>query len=134
MCECLCVRGLSFGFPVKQGASPQEVILGRKITLVHCRCSFLPLFSYIPRGAGVLFFVMKYVPIEFLNINPRRPINKWHAACRRNTSRSFAVQTWVLQATEGLGRLWEITVHHRVDVRGWTMLAVWRHHLSTNAL
>lgn len=96
MCERFCVRGLSFGFPVKQGTSPQEVILGRKITLVHCRCSFLSLFSDIPNGVGVLF-VMKYVPIGFLNINPRRPINKCNAACRRSTSRSFAIQTWVLQ-------------------------------------
>lgn len=55
MCERFCVRGLSFGFPLKHRTSPQEVILGRKITLLHCRCSFLSLFSCIPRGAGVLF-------------------------------------------------------------------------------
>lgn len=39
---------------------------------------------------------MKYVPIGFLNINARRPINKCNTACRRNTGRSFAVQTWEL--------------------------------------
>lgn len=30
--------------------------------------------------------------------------------------------------------LWEITVTHTVDVQGWVMLAVGRHHLSINAL
>lgn len=89
--------------------------MGRKATLVHCCGSFLPLLSRVPNGACVLF-VMKSVPVGFPNRNPCRPINKCSVAHRRNMSRSFAMRTWTLQATRGLGRLWEIAVSLPVDV------------------
>lgn len=90
------------------------------MTLVHCCGSFL---SDIPNGACVLF-VMKSVPVGFLNINPRRPIHKCNSACRKNMSRSFAIGTSVLQKTESLRRLGEIAVTHPVDVQDCAILAV----------
>lgn len=124
MCERCCVRGLSFGFPVETENQPTRGHFGKKkITLVHCRCSFLSHFP-VSLAVRVCFFAMQYVPMGFLNINPRGPVNKCNAACRRNTSRSFAMQTWVLQAPEGLGRLWEITVPLTGDTQGWAVLAV----------
>lgn len=124
-CERFCVRGLSFGFPVETENQPARGhFFGKKNYFAALPLQFsFPVFL-CSSWCGVCFLVMKYVPIGFLNINPRGPINKCNAACRRNTSRSFAMQTWVLQAPEGLGRLWEITVPHTVDIQGWTVLAV----------
>lgn len=85
------------------------------MTLVHCCGGFLSLLSDILNDVCVLF-VMKSVPVGFLDINPCRPINKCNAACRKNTSRSFTIRTWTLQAAEGLHRLWEVAVAYPVDV------------------
>lgn len=104
----------------KQGTSLQEVISGGKITLVHCCGSFL---SDIPDGACVLF-IMKSVPVGFLNINLRRPIHKCNSACGKNMSKSFPMWTLMLQKTESLRRLWEIAVTHPVDVQDCAVLAV----------
>lgn len=114
MCERVCTWS-EFQIPLLQNREPahQEVISGGKITLVHCCGTFIFLLSDISNGACVLF-VMKSMPVGFLNINPRRPINKCNTACRKDRSRSFAIQTRMLQETEGLHRLWEIAVAHPV--------------------
>lgn len=101
---------ISDPFIAKQGTSPARGhFRKKKLLLVHCCGSFLSLFPDTPNGACVLF-VVKSVPVGFLNVNPHRPIK--NTARRKNTSRSSAIQTWMSQESKGLRGFWEIAATH----------------------
>lgn len=83
--------------PCERGNQPTRGHFGKKNYFAALPLQFsFPVFLY-SSWCGCVFFVMKYVPVGFLNINPRRPMNECNAACRRNSSRSFAIQTWELR-------------------------------------